>query len=809
MNTWMMGLTQDVRQAIRMLLRTPAFAIVAVITLALGIGANTTIISVLNAVLLRPLPYANPERLVSVGEAQAGHTGTVGFTTVVDWRAQTRSFEDLALIRTWTPTLTAGAEAERLAGVRVSANYFGLLGITPAIGRDFTTAEDQPDRWHVVIISDGLWRRRFAADPSVVGRTIRMADHDYPIVGVLPATVEPLIEAHYYQSPDVWAPLGYATGTDAACRSCQHLRAIGRLQPRATVAGAERDVNAVQDGLRARFPADYRTSTRIAVMPVAAELQAGIRPALAALTVAVFLVLLIACANVANLLLARLSGRARDLALRAALGANRARLFRQLLIESAVVALAGGGVGIALSTVAVPVIVRLTPFDVPRLGEARVDPAMIAFGFGLAAATTLIVGLLPALRATRMNPASVLAGDGRRTSAAPTSLARRLLIAVDLALAVVLLVGAGLMIRSVARLMAVNPGFDPDGVLTLQISMTGPHYADDAQVVVTGEAILDQIRRLPGVTAAALAGQVPLAGDFDTRGFHVVGRPVTADDPQVERYSVTPAYFSAMRIPLIRGRLFAEADRAGAEPVVVIGEQTARLVWPGQDPLGQHIRFGSPTSPIYTVVGIVGDVRHYEMAKPPTPQFYVPQRQFTDSFLTVVVRTGGDAGAVAGDVRRAIAAAATDVPVFGVAPLSDLVARSVGSRRFVMVLLELFGGVALLLTAIGIYSVLSSNVSERTREIGVRSALGATRADVARLVLGSGMTTVLIGMLAGCVLALGLTRFLQASLFGVSPDDPITFAIVTLTLLTVAFVAQALPVARAMRVDPTAAMRQE
>ena len=544
------------------------------------------------------------------------------------------------------------------------------------------------------------------------------------------------------------------------------------------------------------------------MIPVAAELQADIRPALAALTVAVFLVLLIACANVASLLLARLSGRAHDLALRAALGANRARLFRQLLIESAVVALAGGGVGIALSTVAVPVIVRLTPFDVPRLGEARVDPAMIAFGFGLAAATTLIVGLLPALRATRMNPAPVLT-DGRRTSAAPTSLARRLLIAVDLALAVVLLVGAGLMIRSVARLMAVNPGFDPDGVLTLQISMTGPHYADDAQVVVTGDAILDQIRRLPGVTAAALAGQVPLAGDFDTRGFHVVGRPVTADDPQVERYSVTPAYFSAMRIPLIRGRLFAEADRAGSEPVVVIGERTARIVWPGQDPLGQHIRFGSPASPIYTVVGVVGDVRHYEMAKPPTPQFYVPQRQFTDSFLTVVVRTGGDAGAVAGDARRAIAAAATDVPVFGVAPLSDLVARSVGSRRFVMVLLELFGGVALLLTAIGIYSVLSSNVSERTREIGVRCALGATRADVARLVLGSGMTTVLTGVVAGCVLALALTRFLQASLFGVSPDDPITFAIVTLTLLTVALVAQALPVARAMRVDPTAAMRQE
>ncbi|HEY7289541.1 MAG TPA: ABC transporter permease [Vicinamibacterales bacterium] len=804
-----MGLAHDGRYAIRTLMGAPAFAIVAVLTLALGIGANTTIVSILNAVLLRPLPYADPARLVTVGDADAGHTGTVGFTTAVDWRTLTHSFDGLALVRTWSPTLIIGAEAERLAGARVTANYFALLGIKPAIGRDFTASEDQPDRWHVVIISDGLWRRRFAADPAVVGRTIRMADHDYLIAGVLPATFESLIEAHYYQPPDVWAPLGYAIGSDSACRSCQHLRAIGRLKPGAAVAAAERDVNAVQDGLRVRFAADYRTSTRIAVIPLAAELQADIRPALTALMAAVFLVLLIACANVANLLLARLSRRERDLSLRAALGASRSRLVRQLLVESAVVALVGGAIGIALSAVAVPLIVTLTPFAVPRLADAGVDPVMIAFGFGLAVATTLIFGLLPALRATRTDRPPLLAADGRSTSSAPTSVARRLLIGVDLALAVVLLAGAGLMIRSVARLMAVNPGFDPDNVLTLQVSMTGPHYAEDVQVVATGDVILDQIRRLPAVTAVALAGQVPLGGNFDTRGFHVVGRPVTADDPQGERYSVTPAYFSAMRIPLIRGRLLADGDRASTEPVMVIGEQTARLVWPGQDPLGQHVRFGSPTARPYTVVGIVGDVRHYEMAKPPTPQFYVSQRQFTDSFLTVVVKTHGDLRAVAADVRRAIASAASDVPVFDVEPLSDLVARSVGSRRFVMVLLELFGSVALLLTAIGVYSVLSSSVSERTREIGVRSALGATRSDIARLIVGNGMTTVLAGLATGCALALGLTRYLQSSLFGVSPDDPVTFAAVILALFMVALAAQALPVARAMRVDPSEALRQE
>jgi putative ABC transport system permease protein len=806
---WESGLGHDIRYAFRTLLHAPGFAAVAILTLALGIGANTTIFSIMNAVLLRPLPYAEPSRLVNVGEAQDGHTGTVGFTTVADWRAQTQSFDDLALVRTWTPTLVTSAEPERIAGVRVTANYFSLLGIKPAIGRDFTAAEDQPSRWRVVIISDGLWRRRFNADPSVIGRTIRMNDNDYQVAGVLPPTLDPLIEEHYYQRADIWAPLGYEVGGDSACRSCQHLRAIGRLKPGATVASAERDVNRVQDGLRAQYPADYRTATRMAVIPVADELQGEIRPALTALMVAVMFVLLIACANVANLLLARIARREHDLSLRAALGASRSRIVRQLLVESAVVALSGGALGVAFSAVAVPVIIRLTPFVVPRLGDASVNPGMMAFGVGLSAATTLFFGLLPALRATRVDLSPSLAGDGRRTTSAPTSAARRVLIAVDVALAVVLLAGAGLMIRSVWRLMAVNPGFDPDGVLTLQISMNGARYAEDPQVVVTGDAILDRIRQLPGVTTAALAGQIPLGGNFDTRAFRVEGRPSSGDDLQVERYSVTPDYFPALRIPLIRGRLLTEADRVGSQAVMLVGERTARLVWPGQDPIGQRVQWGARDAPLYTVVGIVGDVRHYEMAKPPTPQFYVAQRQYTDSFLTVVVKTSGDPRALAGDVRRAIASAASDVPVFEVETFRDLVGKSVGSRRFVMVLLELFGAVALLMTAVGIYGVISYSVSERTREIGVRSALGATRGDIARMIVGSGFTTVLIGLAVGCLLAFGLTRYLQASLFGVSPVDPVTFMGVIVALLGVTLLAQAFPAIRAMRVDPVVALRQD
>jgi len=387
--------------------------------------------------------------------------------------------------------------------------------------------------------------------------------------------------------------------------------------------------------------------------------------------------------------------------------------------------------------------------------------------------------------------------------------ARRLLIAVDVALAVVLLAGAGLMIRSVWRLMAVNPGFDATGVLTLQVSMNGARYAEDSQVVVTGDAMLDRIRALPGVSAVALAGQVPLGGNFDTRAFRVEGRPVSADDLQVERYSVTPEYFSVMRIPLVRGRLIAESDRTGGERVMVIGEQTAHLVWPDADPIGQRVRFGSETSPPYTVVGIVGDVRHYEMAKPPTPQFYVPQRQFTDSFVIVAVRAAGHPRALAGNVRRAIWSVAGDVPVYQVETLSDLVGKSVGSRRFVMILLELFGAVALLMTAIGIYGVISYSVSERTREIGVRTALGASRGDIARLVLRSGVATVIAGLAVGCAMAFALTRYLQSSLFGVSAADPLTFGGVVAALLGVTLLAQALPAARAMRVDPVVALRQD
>jgi putative ABC transport system permease protein len=802
-------LARDVRYAARLLVRAPGFAAIALLTLALGIGANTAIFSVLNAVLLRPLPYADPDRLVMVGERRPdGSTGNVGYTTFLDWRERNHSFGDLALIRSWTPTLATTGEPERISGVRVSANFFAMLGVRPALGRDFTAAEDTPASWQRVILSDGLWRRRFGADAAAIGRVITMNDRQFRIVGVMPASFEPLISERFYQRADIWALVGYDRTLNYACRGCQHLKAIGRVKAGVTHEAARADIDAVQAALRRELPGEYPPGT-MAIVPLRDELTGAVRPALAVLMGAVGFVLLIACANVASLLLARIARREHDLALRAALGASRARLVRQLMVESALLAFAGGLLGVSLGAVALPLLIRLAPPTIGRVATAQLDASVLAFTIALTIATAFLFGLVPALRGSRINLQQSLHGDGRKSAPAPTSLSRRVLVAADVALAVVLLIGAGLMIRSVANLIGVHPGFDANGVLTMQISMVGTAYAKDEAVALKTDQMISRLKALPGVEAAAAAGQIPLGGNGDTWGFHVAGRPSGPGDPSVERYSVTAEYFSVMHIPLRRGRLFTDADRAGAENVMLIGEQTARTLWPDADPIGQHVRIGGYDGPPRTIVGIVGDVRHQELAAPPTMQMYTPQAQLTDSFLTMVIRTGGDPSALADGARRAIWSVASDVPVYEVAPLADLVARSMGWRRFVMILLELFGAVALLMTAIGVYGVISYSVAERTREIGIRAALGAAPGDIVRLIVGGGLAVVAAGLAGGIVVAIAATRFLESSLFEVSATDPATFGAVAGVLLLVAIVAQAVPIARAMRVDPSTALRQE
>jgi predicted permease len=437
------------------------------------------------------------------------------------------------------------------------------------------------------------------------------------------------------------------------------------------------------------------------------------------------------------------------------------------------------------------------------------DGRALAFSMALSLATAFLFGLLPALKASRIDLQGSLHGEAKRTSHAPTSFARRLLVGADIAMAVVLLIGAGLMIKSVGRLVGVNPGFDAEHVLTVPVSLIGPAYAKTETVIARTEALVGRLRSLPGVEAAAAAGQIPLDGNGDAWGFHIEGRPIGPEDPAVERFAVTPGYFWVMRIPLHRGRLFTDADRAGGENVMIIGEQTARALWPGADPIGRHVKIGGDTGPWRTIVGVVGDVRQRNLAVAPTLQMYLPQSQNTDQYLTLVVRTAGDPAQLAPEARRAIAAEARDVPVFEMAPLTDLVARSVGPRRFVMILLELFGGLALLMTAIGVYGVISYSVAERTREIGIRAALGARPGDIVRLVIGGGLSVVCAGLAAGVVVALLVTRFLESSLYDVSTTDPLTFAGVAGILLLVALVAQAVPIVRAMRVDPTVALRQD
>ncbi len=744
-----------------------------------------------------------------IGErGPTGSAGNVGYATFLDWRERSRGFDEMTLIRSWSPTLIANGEAERISGLRVSANFFHTLGVKPAIGRDFTDTEDTPAGWQVVMLSDGVWRRTFGADPAVIGRVITMSGLPFAIVGVMPASFEPLISEHFYRRADMWALVGYDPSLNYACRTCEHLKAIGRLKPGTSLETARADVDAVQTQMRREHPADYAPST-ITLVPLSDELTGGMRPALGVLMGAVGFVLLIACANVASLLLARIARRERDLALRAALGASRARIVRQPMVESGLLAVAGGLLGVLVSAVTVPLLVHLTPPTMSRLAGAQMDGRALAFSMALSLATAFLFGLLPAIRASRIDLQASLHGDGRKTAHAPTSFARRLLVGADVAMAVVLLIGAGLMIKSVGRLLGVNPGFDPDHVLTLQVSMIGPAYAKDETVIAKTDAMVVRLRSLPGVEAAAAAGQIPLGGNGDTRGFHIEGRPVGPDDPSVERYAVTPEYFSVMRIPLHRGRLFTDADRAGSENVMLIGEQTARSLWPGADPIGRHVNIGGATGPWRTIVSIVGDVRHHELAAAPTMQMYLPQAQNTDQFVTMVIRASGDPSQLAAEARRAIWSEARDVPVFEVAPLADLVARSVGPRRFVMVLLELFGAIALLMTAIGVYGVISYSVAERTREIGIRAALGAQPRDIVRLVVGSGLTVVCAGLAAGLVLTLAASRFLESSLYNVSATDPATFAGVAAVLLLVALVAQSVPIVRAMRVDPTVALRQD
>ncbi|HVQ55040.1 MAG TPA: ABC transporter permease [Thermoanaerobaculia bacterium] len=807
----MSSILRDLRYALRSLRQCPGFTAIALATLAIGIGANAAIFSVLDAALLQPLPYPASDRLILFGDRQAaGGANNVGFATFADFRDQSRALQSAAVIRLWQPTLSEGGEAERIPGMRVSANYFDLLGVRTALGRGFQATDDRPDSWRKIVLSDALWRRRFGSDPAVVGRKIRMHDQDFEIIGVMPASFEPLLSAHFYRPAQLWATLGYDATTPNACRSCQHLKAIGRLNEGVTLAQAREDLDGIRRRLAAEHPSDYPAGS-MAVVPFRDELAGPVRPALSILAGAVGFVLLIACANIANLLLARSLRRRHEMAVRAALGASRGQLVRQLLIESLVLAAAGGALGVALASLGGAALIRLAPATLPRIDHAGVDPRVLIFACALTIGSALFFGIAPALKASSAGLSGALALDGRKSSGSSASRGRRALVAAELALALVLLAAAGLSLKSLGRLLEAPLGFRSEGVLTLALSLDGNSYEKDEQVVAFQQRLLERARAVPGVEAVALAGQIPLGGNGDSWGFHIEGRITAnpAEDPAVERYSVTADYFRVMGIPVKRGRLVTDEDRAGSLPVVVISQSTADALWPGQDPIGHRVRIGGATSGDWrTVVGVAGNVRHAGLSAEPGLQMYLPQAQVTDGFLVLVARAADPRG-LAAPLRRAVRELDPSVPIYDVATMDELVARAAAEPRFVMRLLSGFAALALALAAIGLYGVVAYAVAERRREIGIRIALGATPRDVQRLVLRTGATTVAFGLLAGLVASFVLLRLLQSVLFGVGAHDPVTLSCAGALLALVALAAHWGPIRQARRVDPMASLRAD
>jgi putative ABC transport system permease protein len=806
-------LFQDLRYGSRMLIRHRAATVIAVVTLALGIGANTAIFSVVNAVLLRPLPYRDSDRLalLSTSEDKDGALGNTGYATFVDWRERSRSFERMVVIRSWGGVLTGQGEPEVIRGLRVSADYFKLLAAPPALGRDFRVEEDRPDTRFVVVISHALWQRRFNSDPQVVGKQLILNDQPFTIVGVMPPGFTDLLAANFFGAAEVWAPVGYDITQPFACRSCQHLKAIARLKPDVTLAQARAEMGAIMNVMAREHPKDYATPA-IGVARLQDQFTGAIRPALYLLLVAVGLVLLIACANVANLLLARASERAREMAIRAALGAGQWRIARQLLVESALLSLMGAAAGLLLALWGTDLLTGLSPAKMLQLQPIRTDARALGFTLLVSLLTGLLFGLAPASQAARQD-AQLALKEGARSS--PGKRQRRLresFVVAEIVFALALLVGAGLLIRSFMRVLDTKPGFESRNLLTMMIPASGAKkYDDPAQVRAFYSEAIKRIEALPGVEAAGVVSNLPFGGNMDMYGFHVEEKPLAnpAEAPSAERYSVSPDYLRAMGIPLLRGRGFTEQDNANASLVTLINRTARERIWPNEDPLGKRIRLGGIENPPRAIVGVVGDVNHYDLETAPDLQAYVPHPQWTDSYMLLVVRTTTDPGALTGAVRQTIHALDPDAPLHNVATMRQLVSASVAQRRFTLLLIAVFAAVALLMAAVGLYGVMAYSVTQRTREIGIRIALGAQGADVLRLVVRRGLRLVALGLALGMMAALALTRLMKNLLFEVSATDPLTFAGVGALLALVALLACWIPARRATRVDPMVALRVE
>jgi len=799
----------DLRYGLRRLRATPGFTIISILTLAIGIGWTTAIFGAVHPILFEPLPYPQSGRIVSVLEWGAESAGAPIAGTFAMYRRfseRSRTLESIAVLKPWRPSITDVDRPERLTGQRVSASYFHVLGVAPIIGRDFEAADDRRRGPNVTILSDGLWRQRFAGDAAIIGRQIRLDDDVYTVIGVMPANFENVL------APDagLWAPLQYDPSLPRQGREWgHHLQTIGRLGVGVRVNEAAQEMNAIGRALVAELrPDTYSPNARFSATPLQDELTRSVRPALFVILGAVTLVLLIACVNVTNLLLARGIQRRGEFALRAALGAGRTRLTRQLLTESLLLAACGGAGGLAVAALGVRALVALVPPGLPRAGAIGVNGAVFGFGFCITTLIGLSVGLIPARQAARSNPHGNLQDSSRQTTG--HARARRVLVVAEIALALVLLISSGLLLRSMERLFAVPVGFDPWGLLTMQVQVVG-HRFDEAAATYR---FFDEARAaagpVPGVIAAGFTSQLPMSGDRDEYGARFEATPtLPATTYGVYRYAVSPGYLEAMGIPLRRGRLLDDHDNAGAPLVALISDSLANSRFSGQDPIGQRLRIG-PAGP-FTIVGVVGDVKQLSLALTDSDAVYlnVSQGWFASRVMSLVVRAHGDTKVLAPAVRQAIWSVDKDQPIARVATMENLLAASAAERRFALILFEAFALAALVLAAAGIYGVLAGGVTERTREIGVRSALGASRADIVGLVARQGMTLTSLGMVIGLAGAAVASRAIGAMLFGVSGLDPITYVGVVGLLAAVSAIACSVPAWRAARVDPAITLRAE
>jgi predicted permease len=823
MGRQMENLWHDARYGFRMLVKNPGFTAVAVLALALGIGVNSSIFSVVNALLLRPIPFKDSDRLVIMWNHYPGLDIAQDWLSpgeYFDIKSQSEALEDVAIASGRSFNLTGTDAPQRVDGARVSSSLFSLLSATPAYGRVFLPEEDEPGKPLTAIISHQLWASRFGSNPDLVGKPITLNGQAATVVGIMPANfslskeVMPTVAG--VERADVILPLPF-NAEDMRDHGSDNYNILARLKPGVTPAGAQSEMDAIVARLKEQYPDNYPPASgfTVSVIPLLEQVVGDIRLALLVLLGSVTFVLLIACANVANLLLARAASRQKEIAIRMAVGAGRLRLIRQLITESLMLALAGGGLGLLIAVWSLDGLRALSPGNVPRIDEISVDGRVLAFTFAVSLLTGIFFGLAPSLKASQVDLNETLKEGGRSSLGGPRGRRiRNLLVVAEIALSLVLLVGAGLLIRSFVALQKVNPGFSAQNLLTLRLSTAGPGYSKpDSRAAFFGQ-VWERLEKLPGVQSAGGVSVLPLGPGVSWGSIWVEGyTPAPGEnDIQSDQRIASPDYFRTMQIPLIKGRAFDGHDSKDSQKVAIIDESFARRYWPGEDPIGKRLKRGGPGSeaPWLTVVGVAGQVKQYSLdADSPRIAFYTPHSQEPSSQMYIVVRAASNPETLVGAVTAEIRAMDPDLPVYNVATMQGRMSDSLARRQFSTLLLGLFAALALVLAAVGIYGVMAYSVNQRTHEIGIRIAIGAQSSDVLRLVIWQGLTLALMGVGAGLAAAFLLTRMMRSLLYGVSATDPATFAVISLILMAVALAASALPARRAAKVDPMVTLRYE